>query len=1268
MLYDAGAIVSLLSGVRSEDDGSYTADCPKCEEEGEGKGRGKLKVFANGQIVCRRYSGTGRQESLKHIADIYTLKGLDPPQDSFINHTMLDGRLTIEIQRAAHNKQRLTARNCNEVLHLNTISLDSAKDRKAFVADIPGLDDDERRKVEHALVQLADQYSRAYASTDDEEEPRLEKAAFVVCDDGRIAEVTTRGYVVYDPHGQSTDYLRQVESDGVIYTPPIQELQSAGIGLPTGFAEYNTDAELDASIEAYLERWIDMPRLERRMTATYIRLTYLADKLFELPYIRILGASGNGKSRAVVVIGLACYRPYIVIDPSASSLFRLLDAYHPTVAIDECNFRNDSDDFNELIKVLNAGYQRVGGVSRVERTEDGFEPRIYDPFGPKIIASLKSTDSQAFESRCIKLNMQQTTRKDIPLRLSERLMRDAESIRNRLTLWRLRNWKKDIEAAMEEAEIELKGQELMPRLIQISIPLYALLASDETKRQFIAMLKERDSDAAEERKSSFDGELVRAIHQCLFEIDDEGKAVWLDTVDRENCIDGEPCEYLLISDIADLLNEDRGEQDKKLNNRWVGKRIRSLELQTREITNRKSHSRKKSAVVFNRKWLAHLFNLYCPALPPDFHPANPATSHNSSEINGLSWPDQIFFHPASDPVAGSNIFSSGQDNRKEIKDLRKVAGLAGSNPGDKQAELKKSPSEEAEPGADDLLEDGEAPLSGLVALDTETEPFDKKRGVTPRNARMIGLALCYDGQRADYETDAAAWPLLMPEPEQTVIFHNAKFDLGVLERACLPLPDRWEDTIIAAHLLDENGEHGLKPLAKSHLSVADPLTFEEADRLRLLDPDVFNEYARNDSRYTYRLWEKFKPELDREGLSVVYEMEKALVPVVLDMERCGMRIDLDLLNPLGREVDSEIERIRAEVFEHAGCRFDLNSNQKVAAILYDKLGIPSKKITNKGQRSVDREALEDVRGYHPAVDALLRYREIDKLSSTFLKVLPGFADESGRIHPEFRPLGAKTGRFSCSEPNVQQMPARSELGKRLRSAFIAEEGCKLVVADWSQMELRVLAHYSRDPLLVEAYTAEMETDLHSLTASRMFRKPIEEVEKSERTVAKMINFGIAYGITPTGLFNRLKPAGMDVTEEECSRFIENYFSTYPGVKEFLSKASQAVRRRGYVKNLYGRRRRLKGRTARQIRQAQNFIIQATAADLAKDAMVRLYRLLPEGAHIIAQVHDEFIIECPALLAEYARGLIVEVMTQAPEGFTIPLKVDVNVVDNWGEAK
>jgi DNA polymerase-1 len=374
------------------------------------------------------------------------------------------------------------------------------------------------------------------------------------------------------------------------------------------------------------------------------------------------------------------------------------------------------------------------------------------------------------------------------------------------------------------------------------------------------------------------------------------------------------------------------------------------------------------------------------------------------------------------------------------------------------------------------------------------------------------------------------------------------------------------------------------------------------------------------------------------------------------------------MEEMKRAVDAEIKRVKSFIFEMAGCEFDLNSARAVGVILYDTLDLPCHNMTRGGQRSVDKQTLSELRGQHPVIDGILEWREIDKIARDFLTSLPAFADENGRVHPEFNQLGATSGRFSCSAPNVQQIPKHSEIGKKLRKMFVAEEGCALVVGDWSQMELRILAQYSKDPLLLSAYTGETEIDLHRLTASKMFGKSEAEVTDSERTVAKMINFGIAYGITPVGLFTRLRPQGVDVTLEQCERFITDYFNAYSGVQKFINDVEMRLKERGYVKNWFGRRRRLSGRTKREIRQASNFLIQGTGADIAKAAMVRLHAALPEGARLISIVHDEFIVECRQEQAEDVRLLMVETMQKAPEGFIVPMLVEAKIAANWGDAK
>jgi DNA polymerase I-like protein with 3'-5' exonuclease and polymerase domains len=1247
MPHDLNSIRAHCPDARQDPDGSITFECPVCR--GEGHHGKRARLYAYGALSCVRFAAAGADANRDHCAPLRETLGLGAQPVAFILETLFDGTLTLECEPAERGKARLVARNCASVLGRDVIDLDRVDHRAQFVKWLPDFDDGQRSEIHQALLRLADRFDSVQAAIDDEDagdKPTV-KVISKMLDDGRILEQIAGGkFAVYDPQRGDVTTSSKVETDEAIYRPLDDDfILKGGLFLPDRLIEYGDDATLDAEIDACIRRYSDVPERERGLSARYARLTYIADKLNEISYLRAIGERGSGKSRYISNIGMLCLRPVLVTSPSAASLFRMMDAYQPTLTIDECNMATDSEDTQTLVQILNSGFQRVASVPRVEKGADGQQTiRMFSPFGPKLIGGLKLSESEAFESRCVAVKLQKTGRKDIPFRMTARMLTDFADLRAKLYLWRLRNLGRDIEAALDQAEAELKNYQIEPRFIQIAIPIYGMIADIGLKKDFAAVMESRTDDAAEEKKEGFAGRIVELVHSRLFDVDDDGKATWKVKGDLPELVEGEPCEGLRVGFFVDCLNEGLPEKKKFDPATFSRRHLQPIGFTTRKL--KKGAYKRQAALVYGDGTFASIFKNFSLPVPEDF-----AVSAVSPRAN-----------------ADSKDFAGGRQNLETETEnsCRPSANTASKElAGIETAETAEIP----EPAEESFQEAFDASAVSLVALDTETEPFDEKRGIGHRNARMIGLALSFDGEgKTDYVTDPEAWPMLMPEPETVVVMHNAKFDLGVLNRTGLPVPARWEDTLIAAHLLDETGEHGLKPLAKKRLDIDDPTTFEEADRMRLLDPEVFNEYARNDARYTFRLWPQFQREMERQRLMDVYRLEKAVLPVVMAMEAAGMKLDLAQMGEMRQTVQIEADAIEAEVYDHAGCRFDLHSPQKVGAILFDKLGVPSKKETNGGQRSTDREALEDVRGYHPAVDAILRFKEIDKLASTFLGVLPAFADGAGRIHPEFKQLGATSGRFSCSNPNVQQIPSRSELGKKLRRMFVADEGNALVVADWSQMELRILAQYSKDPLLLSAYQSGAETDLHTLTAARMFGKAEADVSKPERAIAKMVNFGVSYGITPVGLFNRLRPQGVDVALEDCERFIADYFKAYAGVRRFLDRVEPRLRERGYVKNWFGRRRRVSGRTAREVRQAQNFIIQSTAADMAKCAMVRLHNSLPEGARLIAMVHDEFIVECRRDLAEDVRALMVEAMQAAPEGFIVPMVVEAKIADNWGEAK
>jgi DNA polymerase I-like protein with 3'-5' exonuclease and polymerase domains len=1239
------ALDTLELPYRTETDGTIIADCQPCELEG--KGKDKAKIFPDGGLACQRFAGTESHEHRQEMLAAWNLETSVKPS-AFMSETILDGQITFEIERGERGKQRVTARNCTSILHLDTFNLSDSSARVKFIKNL-NLPETDAITTSRTLIDLADRFNRVNETAfddDDDKEPVL--TTFAVLIDGRIIEETTTGFACYDPVSESTTIEKSVtDEDGTTYKPLInaERADKIGLFLASGVDEYHAEEKLDADILKFIEKYVDISEQNRAISSKYVRMTYRIDSLNEVPYLHATGNSGNGKSRFTQTVGLLCYRPMFTVGITAAALFRTVDAFHPTLIIDEFNLAASSEDTEAIIQVLNSGYQRLTRIIRCSSKDSNFMPEGFDPFGAKILSGLKATDSQPFTSRTHPVKLEETKRNDIPLQFLPEMLSEAQAIRNKLTLWRLRTFNQPLADRLKAAELELKERGgISKRLIQISVPLYALLDSDEVKDNFVSQLQTRTKDVIDERSQSLDGKLVAIIYARIFDEDEDGNLKYVEYApEMITGQDGKPDERLTIAAITDEINSDLPEK-RKHTTVYVGKILSSVDLKSDVIQRRDAPNYKKRAVKFNLELLSKLFVKYNLPVLPDFTVRTVRSDVTSLESDS--------YLRTENSEQGNPLFADKSLETKGLNDCEQCEQWISEKDTKKDSE-----------GVFD--ENPDIEISNFCALDTETEPFNPKLGITHRNAKMIGMSLSSDGQNAEYETDKEAWNFLMPDGEQTVVFHNAKFDFGVLHRAGLPVPTKFEDTIIASQLLDERkGVHSLKTLAKTRLGIEDPLTFDEADKMRLLDPEVFAEYARNDARYTFRLWDKFQAEIDEQELTEVYAMEKQLLPVVMRMEERGMKLDIKSLATIEREVKAESARLKTEIFELAGTEFELSKPLSVGTILYDKLGLKCPKQTATGKRSVDSESLKEIT--HPIAVKILEYRSIDKLANTFIKVLPKFADENGRIHPEFNPLGAATGRFSCASPNAQQIPSRSELGKAVRRAFICEEGNKLIVADFSQMELRVLAHYSQDETLLDAYCNGEETDLHTITAQKMFGKT--DVNKDERGIAKMINFGIAYGITDVGLYRRLTATGIDTTPKECKRYITDYFKTYKGVEKFLGQVKKTTQTRGYVKNLFGRRRRLNGNNSREIRQAQNFIIQATSADLVKRAMVALDSKLPEDAQLISMVHDELIIECRADHAEDVLGIVVGVMQDTPEGFTVPMPVDAKIVDCWADAK
>ena len=420
-----------------------------------------------------------------------------------------------------------------------------------------------------------------------------------------------------------------------------------------------------------------------------------------------------------------------------------------------------------------------------------------------------------------------------------------------------------------------------------------------------------------------------------------------------------------------------------------------------------------------------------------------------------------------------------------------------------------------------------------------------------------------------------------------------------------------------------------------------------------------------------RLWPVYEQELAAQGmLGLLTDLELELLPVLARMERAGVAIDVDLLHGMSREMGGWIEGIERGAYDSVGHTFKINSPKELSKLLFEEIGLKGTKRTKQGY-STDAATLEWLRGQHPVIEHILEYRQISKLKSTYVDALPEMvAPSTGRVHTTYSQTVAATGRLSSSDPNLQNIPVRTDLGKRVRDAFIAKPGSGwlLLSADYSQIELRILAHVTEDAGLIEAF--RRDEDIHASTASRVFDVPLSEVTEDQRRFAKVVNFGLAYGMGEFGLASRA-----DISREEADAIMGEYFRKYPGIAQYLDDARAKVREQGYVETLLGRRRYIPEISApnHQLRQAGermaiNHPIQGAAADVIKIGMVNLQRRMDEAtleARMLLQVHDELIFESPPDEMETLIGLVLEAMPAAMD-LLVPLKVDLKQGRSWGE--
>jgi len=432
---------------------------------------------------------------------------------------------------------------------------------------------------------------------------------------------------------------------------------------------------------------------------------------------------------------------------------------------------------------------------------------------------------------------------------------------------------------------------------------------------------------------------------------------------------------------------------------------------------------------------------------------------------------------------------------------------------------------------------------------------------------------------------------------------------------------------------------------------------------------VAADYAGADALMTYRLVDAIERQLRQRGLYDLFStIEMPLVPVLTAMELAGIRVDPDFLRSMAETLAQQLRALERNVYTAVGHEFNINSTRQLADVLFKDLHLPTARKTRTGY-SVDAEVLEGLRGQHEAVEYILEYRQLLKLKSTYVDGLLALIDpQDGRVHTSFNQTVTSTGRLSSSEPNLQNIPVRTEVGRQIRRAFVADTGFVLLAADYSQVELRILAHITREPRLVEAF--RRGEDVHAATAATLYGVPITEVTPAQRRLGKTLNFAIIYGQSPYGL-SRVA----DISVEDAAQFIRNYEATFPGVKRYVEETLEKARTNGYVETLLGRRRYLPDMASlppaqRQAaeREAINMPIQGTNADIIKIAMVRLHRSFADlglRTRMILQVHDELVFEVPEDELELVRGIVRATMEGAME-LIVPLHVEIRVGKNWYE--
>lgn len=570
------------------------------------------------------------------------------------------------------------------------------------------------------------------------------------------------------------------------------------------------------------------------------------------------------------------------------------------------------------------------------------------------------------------------------------------------------------------------------------------------------------------------------------------------------------------------------------------------------------------------------------------------------------------------------------------------------------------------------------------SFDTETE------GLDPLTAGLVGMSFAIREQEAWYvpvpaNREEATGIVLrlapaLQHPEIEKVGQNIKFDILALRKYGVRMKGPLFDTMLAHYLLNPELRHGMDYLAETYLKyktvpiedLIGPKGKKQAS-MRTVPIEQIKEYAAEDADVTLRLKHYFAPLLKQEGLeSLFFEMEMPLIYVLAEMEATGVKLDTEALKQSSEVLSQQLSALEESIYDLAGQSFNINSTKQVGEILFDKLKLDEKaKKTKTGGYSTSEEVLEKIRGKHPIVDKLLEYRGIKKLLSTYIDALPALIHpETGKIHTSFNQAVTATGRLSSTNPNLQNIPVRDELGREIRKAFIADDDdCIFFSADYSQIELRLMAHLSNDPHMVEAFCSG--ADIHAATAAKIYGIPVEEVTSDMRRKAKTANFGIIYGISVFGLAERLS-----IPRAESKELIDGYFQTYPRIKEYMEESIRVAKEKGYVETLFKRKRFLPDINSHNAivrgyaeRNAINAPIQGSAADIIKLAMIRIHQRF-EAEHLksrmILQVHDELNFNVRKEEFDRVKEIVLDCMEHVLQ-LRVPLIADCGEGKNWLEA-